>query len=134
MKKLFRVWNKRDETMSEPFTLEDMYQAGVVGLHRKWGEEDYEVMEFIHRKDDEDEEICESDIVKVTIDTIFEEVEKIGIVEYMDSPYNAWGIDFPNAGVTITFSDPSIGAVEKIGTIYENPKLYKSLCGMEEDK
>lgn len=60
----FRAWNKIDKEMGIPFTLDDLYQAGLCQLKKKHEEENYILMQFTGLHDKNGKEIYEGDIVK----------------------------------------------------------------------
>ena len=72
------------------------------------------IMQFTGLKDSEDVEIWEGDTVRVCIEQLFDDVEKVGVIIY-EAP--AFKVDFPDVGVTIGIVDEYSMTV--IGNIYE---------------
>ena len=135
----FRAWNKEAKRMidlkantSLALNAEMNTQMAIQGFDGLFipFHKDVILMQYTGLKDKNGKEIYEGDIVNLLIDILFEEVEKIGVIE-MDSDYMAgWVIDFPMTGLTIAYCDPKISdssEFEIIGNIYENPKLVDSI-------
>ena len=109
----FRTWDINEKKMGKVITIGSFVTT-------KENCPDCEIMQFTGLKDSEDVEIWEGDVVRVCIEQLFDDVEKVGIVIY-DAP--AFKIDFPDEGVTIGIVDEYSMSV--IGNIYENPELLK---------
>lgn len=135
----FRAWDKKKKIMVShdrlfrldtsneyPFLplLKNMYSDSIHPF-------DVEVMQYIGTRDQNNQEIYEDDILKITYDTNYSEKPYyIGRVEYRcDQDYpafdlNPWIDCEMNALAWLkSESDPSVICYEVIGNIHENPEL-----------
>jgi len=90
------------------------------------------VTEYIGREDINHEKIYRGDLVKVVVEQLFDEVEKVGEIEYCDE-LARYVIDFPEEGVTLDDVLVELYQIEKVGNEWDNPELLDSLVDEELD-
>ena len=120
----FRAWDKIDRIMREVYSInfinEDMClmcdNLGRVQMNFS----DAELMQYIGRRDINDKEIYEGDIVKVN-DKLYEVIFDESYVGFNLKNYFDSSSDYPK----IAFSE--LNNIEVVGNIYEDTKLLKEV-------
>lgn len=122
----FKAWLKKEKRMIyveeinfiyKEVRFKDYNTPFTKPIERNVSFNDVELLQYIGRKDNNDIEIYEDDIIKC--------YNKIAVIKYghhnCGCCHSVYGFTFlDNNGVTAT---PSFGDCEVIGNIYENPEL-----------
>ena len=147
MRKLkFRAWDKKQKRIRQIIRMElplgeteDLSIISMDDNYLKWEyARDLIIMQYTERKDKNDEEVYEGDIIKFQYDTGYSEETTKGIVKFGEyqAGHNDWG-DIMALGFYVQQIDVCIGQEwnmcrseieegEIIGNIYKNPELKET--------